>query len=698
MIPMYMEDHEALSQQNQEDQGYSELGYSYKFLFLPNLLRAIRGDTRRANFVNFIFSAYSLWIDTRGTVSYQMYELANKFLSDPWDDAGEEETLGGGEDMEFDEDEEEQEDEEEREDEGIGEESEDESEMDDEEEADNDEGAVSNDEIEIEEAGYDERMAIINAIRGNGRFGEPPMSVEEFEELQEILRHRFEGPLEERFNVPIIDIEQQRQIEDVLSLSSSDVAKIRAVVPLVLKNLLLEMRPFVMRYAIKTIWEEGGIEALRDARHLLNDHAFRTVGRREIMLHCKNQGVHLASLQMPVLFVQGMRILQRRLHKALCTIGDDQPMVAGSIDIALIRTFEVHPESLEGIGVTLHQRIVTNDPAWEVANWVQTVLSLLRGDDLRRDFMIEILGENIHGRLSRHLQAFVRQSNQDDNPNLNILLPEDSEDDEDEVEDQFRELADQADLNDVEMQQMGNNANRNPIDFRIVGINIIPGDDNDDDGIAQIPEGPSNSNNDPNTLPNVPQNIQIEDGNIEEIPNELPHLHDDIQMEENEQVRPDVENREQAIHLVVDFPNAQRISNEARREADRLTNPLNEDGSTNEDMKCLFVLALGLSVLTVAQSGLVKKRQVLLPPSNVVAPNQILLPGQPTVAAPPAAPSTAPSGKGSPGDKQIVDGKVGPGGKGPVNVPGATSPAVPAPVLPGGVPGNAVVAQPIVLG
>lgn len=101
-----------------------------------------------------------------------MYELANKFLSDPWDDAGEEETLGGGEDMEFDEDEEEQEDEEEREDEGIGEESEDESEMDDEEEADNDEGAVSNDEIEIEEAGYDERMAIINAIRGNGRFGE----------------------------------------------------------------------------------------------------------------------------------------------------------------------------------------------------------------------------------------------------------------------------------------------------------------------------------------------------------------------------------------------------------------------------------------------------------------------------------------------------------------------------------------------
>ncbi len=69
-----------------------------------------------------------------------------------------------------------------------------------------------------------------------------------------------------------------------------------------------------------------------------------------------------------------------------------------------------------------------------------------------------------------------------------------------------------------------------------------------------------------------------------------------------------------------------------------------------------------------------KKRQVLLPPSNVVAPNQILLPGQPTVAAPPAAPSAAPSGKGSPGDKQIVDGKVGPGGKGPVNVPGATSP------------------------
>ncbi|PAV90766.1 hypothetical protein WR25_01619 [Diploscapter pachys] len=83
-----------------------------------------------------------------------------------------------------------------------------------------------------------------------------------------------------------------------------------------------------------------------------------------------------------------MRILQRRLHKALCTIGDDQPMLEFSVNAALTRTFEVHPEALDGIGVTLNQRIVTNDPAWEVANWVQTVLSLLRGDDLRRDFMM----------------------------------------------------------------------------------------------------------------------------------------------------------------------------------------------------------------------------------------------------------------------------------------------------------------------
>ncbi|PAV90765.1 hypothetical protein WR25_01618 [Diploscapter pachys] len=192
--------------EGENNEGYSELGYSYKFLFLPNLLRAIRGDTRRADFVNFIFSAYNLWTDTRGTVSYQMYELANKFLCDPWNDAGEEETLGGGDDIELEEEEEEDE---EREDEGIGEESEGEPELNDNEEADNDDGAVSNDEIEIEEAGHDERMAIINAIRGNGRFGEPPMSVERFEELQDILRHRFEGPLEERFDVPIIDIEQQ---------------------------------------------------------------------------------------------------------------------------------------------------------------------------------------------------------------------------------------------------------------------------------------------------------------------------------------------------------------------------------------------------------------------------------------------------------------------------------------------------------
>ena len=100
-----------------------------------------------------------------------MYELANKFLSNPWDDAGEEETLGGGEDMEFDEDEEEEEDEEEREDEGIGEEPEGEPELDNDEVADNNDGAVSDDEIEIEETGYDE-MAIIDAIRGNGRLGE----------------------------------------------------------------------------------------------------------------------------------------------------------------------------------------------------------------------------------------------------------------------------------------------------------------------------------------------------------------------------------------------------------------------------------------------------------------------------------------------------------------------------------------------
>ena len=69
-----------------------------------------------------------------------------------------------------------------------------------------------------------------------------------------------------------------------------------------------------------------------------------------------------------------------------------------------------------------------------------------------------------------------------------------------------------------------------------------------------------------------------------------------------------------------------------------------------------------------------KKRQALLPQSNVVVSGQVLLPGQPTVAAPSAAPSAAPGGKGSPGDKQIPDGKVGPGGKDPVNGPGATSP------------------------
>ena len=94
-----------------------------------------------------------------------MYELANKFLSNPWDDAGEEGTLGGEEDMEFDEDAEEQEDE------GIGEEPEGEPELDNDEVADNNDGAVSDDEIEIEETGYDE-MAIIDAIRGNGRLGE----------------------------------------------------------------------------------------------------------------------------------------------------------------------------------------------------------------------------------------------------------------------------------------------------------------------------------------------------------------------------------------------------------------------------------------------------------------------------------------------------------------------------------------------
>ncbi|PAV90767.1 hypothetical protein WR25_01620 [Diploscapter pachys] len=150
------------------------------------------------------------------------------------------------------------------------------------------------------------------------------------------------------------------------------------------------------------------------------------------------------------------------------------------------------------------------------------------------------------------------------------------------MEVQLQELADQADLNDVEMQQMGNNElYGHPIDFRIVGINAIPGDD---DGIAEIPERPSNSNNDPNTLPNIPQNIQIEDDHVEQIPNELPHLHGDVQMEEHEQ-EPDIENQEQVIHPVVDFLNDRGISNEARKEVARLINPLNEDGSTNEDTR-----------------------------------------------------------------------------------------------------------------